>query len=39
MKKKERDLISKMKAKGMSIAQIAELLEVEEEEVRNILED
>jgi uncharacterized protein YjcR len=39
MKKKERDLISKMKAKGMGIVQIAELLEVEEEEVRNILED
>jgi predicted transposase/invertase (TIGR01784 family) len=39
MKKKERDLISKMKAKGMSIAEIAELLEMEEEEVRNILKD
>jgi predicted transposase/invertase (TIGR01784 family) len=34
-----KEIIHKMLDKGMSIAQIAELLEVEEEEVRNILED
>jgi hypothetical protein len=37
MKKKEHDLINKMTVKGMSIAEIAELLEMEEEGVRNIL--
>ncbi|MED0715233.1 Rpn family recombination-promoting nuclease/putative transposase [Aeribacillus composti] len=39
MKQKERELIRKMMAKGMSITEIAHMLDLAEEEIHKILKD
>ncbi|WP_200894669.1 sigma factor-like helix-turn-helix DNA-binding protein [Bacillus alveayuensis] len=39
MKQKERELIRKMMEKGMSITEIAHMLDLAEEEIHKILKD